>query len=174
MIRFEKLSATEQNYPFVDAVAAADYANGTFGAIVAGVFTKGTGFKAIMQVEKGDAANTDAFKVLKDEHVRVVDFSKVDGQIVNITKDELPSTYAKGNKLVADSTGLLVVDGEATNNYFEVKEVVDYGVRAVVVSNTETIDTSDFVQTSSLGVANGVATLGADGKLTSTQVPSQV
>jgi hypothetical protein len=34
------------------------------------------------------------------------------------------------------------------------------------------VDTSGFVQTTALGVANGVATLGSDGKLTAAQLPA--
>ena len=46
MIRFDKISATEKNYPFVDAVVAGDYLNGTFGTVSNGTFTAGaTGFK---------------------------------------------------------------------------------------------------------------------------------
>lgn len=138
MIRFEKLSATEKAYPFVDAVVAGDYKNGTFGEVEDGTFTAGTGFKAIMQVEKGDDMKTDQFKVLKDEHARIADFTKADGQIVNITADELPKTYTVGNKLVADSTGVLSVSADATNVYFDIIEVTRYGVRAVATVGTTT------------------------------------
>ena len=39
MVRFEKISTTEKNYPYVDAVVAADYKNGTFGNVSNGKFT---------------------------------------------------------------------------------------------------------------------------------------
>lgn len=139
MIRFEKLSATEKAYPFVDAVVADDYKNGTFGNVADGAFTAGTGFKAIMQVEKGDDMKSDKFKIFKDEHARIADFTKADGQIVNITADELPETYKEGDKLVADATGVLTISEDATAEYFEVIEVTRYGVRAVVTVGTATV-----------------------------------
>ena len=138
MIRFEKLAATEKAYPFVDAVVAADYKNGTFGDVAYGVFTAGAdGFKAIMQVEKGDDMKTDKFVVFKDEHARIADFAKSDGQIVNITADELPATYQVKDKLVAKADGTLEVKSDANSNYFEVLEVTRYGVRATVVVGAE-------------------------------------
>lgn len=137
MIRFEKLAATEKNYPFIDAVAVADYANGTFGTIDNGKFTAGASFMAIMQVERGNDMKTANFVVKKDEHVRVADFAKVDGQVVNITIDQLPATYKANDKLVADSTGKLVVSTSATSKYFEVIEPTRYGVRATVVVGTD-------------------------------------
>lgn len=132
MIRFEKLAATEKNYPFVDAVVVADYKNGTFGEVADGKFTAGVGFKAIMQVEKGDDMKTDAFTIFKDEHARIADFSKVVGHIVNITADELPDTYVVGDKLSANTKGKLAVGG--TSECFEIIEVTRYGVRATVVA----------------------------------------
>lgn len=138
MIRFEKLAATEKAYPFVDAVVAADYKNGTLGNVANGVFTAGAnGFKAIMQVEKGDEMNTDKFVVFKDEHARIADFAKADGQIVNITADELPATYQAKDKLAAKADGTLEVKSDANSNYFEVLEVTRYGVRATVVVGAE-------------------------------------
>lgn len=133
MIRFEKLSATEKAYPFVDAVVAGDYKNGIFGTIGSGVFTAGTGFMAIMQVEKGDDFNSSDFVVAKGEHARIVDFDKADGQIVNITKALLSGTYKLNDKLVADSTGKLVVSASPSGSYLQVSEVTTYGVRAAVV-----------------------------------------
>lgn len=147
MIRFEKLSATEKAYPFKDAVVAGNYKNGTFGNVANGVFTAGTGFKAIMQVEKGDDMKTDQFEVFKDEHARIADFTKADGQIVNITADELPKTYKIGDKLTADSKGVLSVSADATSEYFDVIEVTRYGVRAVVIVGTVTdTKTTDKVE----------------------------
>lgn len=134
MIRFEKLAATEKVYPFVDAIVADDYKNGTFGEVANGVFTAGEGFKAIIQVEKGDDMKSGDFVIFKDEHARIADFSKEDGQVVNITADELPDEYAVDDMLKADSTGTLVVDASATSGAFKVIEVTRYGVRAVVVA----------------------------------------
>lgn len=132
MIRYEKLAPFEKHYPFEDAVASAEYINGVFGAVSNGKFTAGTGMKCLMQVEKGDDLLSDEYHVKKDEHVRVCDLEKTPDAIVNITKDQLPSTYAKGNKLVAKADGLLKVDAAATK-YIEVIEMMPYGVRGKVV-----------------------------------------
>lgn len=133
MVRFEKLNP-EVQYPYSDAVAAADYINGVFGAVASGTFTIGaSATSCIMQVERGDDAYSDNFKVKAGEHVRVADLTKAVGEILNITADLLPSTYAVENKLKSDATGKLVVDN--TNGKIEIIEVTDYGVRAVVLGN---------------------------------------
>lgn len=132
MIRFEKLASTESVYPFVDAVVAADYKNGTFGTISGGTFTSGAGFMAIMQVEDGDKAKTVDYIIPAGKHARVADFSKVNGHVVNITKDQLPEVYAVGNKLVGNGDSYTV--SEAASKCFEIIEVMPYGVRAVVVA----------------------------------------
>lgn len=132
MIRYEKLAPFEKHYPFEDAVASAEYINGVFGAVAEGKFTAGTGMKCVMQVEKGDDLLSDAYHVKKDEHVRVADLEKTPGAIVNITKDQLPNTVAKSNKLVAKADGMLKVDAAATK-YIEVIEMMPYGVRGKVV-----------------------------------------
>lgn len=132
MIRFEKLASTESIYPFVDAVVAADYKNGTFGTISGGTFTSGAGFMAIMQVEDGDKAKTVDYIIPAGKHARVADFSKVNGHVVNITKDQLPEVYAVGNKLVGNGDSYTV--SEAVNKCFEIIEVMPYGVRAIVVA----------------------------------------
>ena len=133
MIRFDKISATEKNYPFVDAVVAGDYLNGTFGTVSNGTFTAGaTGFYAIMNIEDGSKAKSDEYVVNAGAHARIVDFSKVDGQILNVTSAQLPETFAKGNKLVSKEDGTLQV-GSPTNKYFEVVEVTRFGANVKVV-----------------------------------------
>lgn len=137
MVRFEKLIVPEKIYPYIDAVSAADYSNGTFGDIVSGVFTAGAGFKAIMQVELGDDKGFNTFKVKANEHVRIADFSKTIGVIVNITEEQLPANYKENDVLVPTSEGALKV-GSATADGFKVIEVTNYGVRAEVVASTVT------------------------------------
>ena len=171
MIRFEKLSATENAYPFEDAVVAANYKNGTFGTVSSGTFTAGAGFKAIMQVEDGDNANTDSYEVPTGSHARIADFSKSNGQVLNVTANQLPASFAVGNKLVADSYGKLKVEANPDGNYFSVIEKTKYGARVGVVVVAEEIDLSDYVNKDQLGVANGVATLDGTGKLTTAQRP---
>lgn len=133
MIRFDKISATEKNYPFVDAVVAGDYLNGTFGTVTDGTFTAGaTGFYAIMNLEDGDEAKYDEYVIKTGAHARIVDFSKVDGQILNVTSAQLPETFEKGNKLVSKVDGTLEV-GSPSNKYFEVVEVTRFGANVKVV-----------------------------------------
>lgn len=133
MIRFEKMNIPEHTYLYEDATAAAEYTNGTFGTVTSGVFTAGAGNKAIVQVEYGDNAYSDAFTVKAGEHVRVANFEAApEGEIVNITDDELPATYSVGGKLKPASTGKLTVN--ATGALFEIIEKTRYGVRAKVLA----------------------------------------
>lgn len=131
MVRFEKLTQHYVN-PFVDATAYAEYINGIFGTLSSGVFTKGAGNFCVMQVERGDKARSDEFTVKAGEHVRLADMSKAEGEVINITADELPSTYAVDNILSAQSTGLLAVNSASGAKGYKIIEVTDYGVRAVV------------------------------------------
>lgn len=131
MIRFERLSEHYRN-PFVDATAYAEYINGIFGTLSSGVFTKGAGNYCVMQVERGDKAHSDEFTVKANEHVRLADMTKAEGEIINITADELPSTYAVNDILAAQSTGLLAVNSASGAKGYKIIEVTDYGCRAVV------------------------------------------
>ena len=88
---------------------------------------------AIMQVEDGDKAKTADYTIPAGKHARIADFSKVNGHVVNITKDQLPETYEVGNKLVGNGATYTVNSG-AESKYFEVIEVMPYGVRATVVA----------------------------------------
>lgn len=134
MIRFEKLNP-EVQYPYADATTAAAYVNGTLGTVSGGVFTVGAGAYCIMQVEMGDDAYTDEYTIPSGAHARVANLADTDvaGEIVNITKAQLPDTYAVGNKLAATAAGKLSVS--TTNPIFEIVSVTDYGVRAVVLGN---------------------------------------
>ena len=138
MVRFEKLAPTEKAYPFEDAVVAADYKNGTFGSVAKGTFTAGEGFKAIMQVEKGDDMMTDNYKVVKGEHARIVDFAKAEGAIVNITADNIKDDYSSAKYFEVDATGLLKkADDLSGKNGFTVIELTRYGARATVTIAAE-------------------------------------
>ena len=131
MVRYEKLTPHYINN-FVDAVAADKYINGIFGTLANGTFTKGAGNYCIMQVEKGDDARYEGYTVANGQHVRVANLAKSEGEILNITADELPSTYAVGDILSAQSTGLLAVNSASGAKGFKIVEVTDYGVRAQV------------------------------------------
>lgn len=140
MVRFEDISTTEKNYPYVDAVVAADYKNGTFGTVVDGTFTAGAnGTFVIMNIEDGDDAKSDDYIVKKDAHARIADLTKVNGVSLSITSVQLPSTVAKGNKLESQADGTLKVNASATGSYLEVAEVTSFGVNAKVVIVTTTV-----------------------------------
>lgn len=140
MVRFEDISTTEKNYPYVDAVVAADYKNGTFGTVVDGTFTAGAnGTFVIMNIEDGDDAKSDDYIVKKDAHARIADLTKVNGVSLSITSIQLPSTVAKGNKLESQADGTLKVNASAKGSYLEVAEVTSFGVNAKVVIVTTTV-----------------------------------
>lgn len=140
MVRFETLAPEEKIYCYSDATVAADYKNGKFGTVASGVFTAGTGFYVIMDVEKGDDAHSADYVVKKGAHARIANLALADGAIVDITSDQLPSTVAVTNKLDVNSSGDLVV-GSGASDYLEVIEVTTFGVRAKVVKAAE--DDSD-------------------------------
>lgn len=134
MVRFEKISTTEKNYPYVDAVVAADYKNGTFGNVSNGKFTAtASGTFVIMNIEDGDDAKSDDYVIKKDAHARIADLTKVDGASLSITSAQLPSSVEKGNKLEAQADGTLKVNASAKGSYLEVTEVTNFGVNAKVV-----------------------------------------
>ena len=64
MIRFDKISATEKNYPFVDAVVAGDYLNGTFGTVSNGTFTAGAVYAALYWYLDGAAVERDVPEII--------------------------------------------------------------------------------------------------------------
>lgn len=140
MVRFENISTTEKNYPYVDAVVAADYKNGTFGTVIDGTFTAGAnGTFVIMNIEDGDDAKSDDYVVKKDAHARIADLTKVNGVSLSITSAQLPSTVVKGNKLESQADGTLKVNASAKGSYLEVTEVTSFGVNAKVVIVTTTV-----------------------------------
>ena len=134
MVRFENISTTEKNYPYVDAVVAADYKNGTFGTVSTGTFTAGaTGNYVIMNIEDGDDAKSDDYVIKKGAHARIADLETVIGAIVDITSAQLPASVVKGNKLQSQADGTLKVNASATGLYIEVVEVTRFGVVGKIV-----------------------------------------
>ena len=134
MVRFENISTTEKNYPYVDAVVAADYKNGTFGTVATGTFTAGaTGNYVIMNIEDGDDAKSDDYVIKKGAHARIADLETVIGAIVDITSAQLPASVVKGNKLQSQADGTLKVNASATGLYIEVVEVARFGVVGKIV-----------------------------------------
>lgn len=117
MIRFNKTVPTENGYPYIKAVIAADYKNGTFGTVDAkGVFTAGRGGYYIDQIESGDDMYSDDFKIKAGTEVRLVDMSKCVGAIVTVTKDNcteamqgfiVPAAFDLGIAAAPNSDGVL-------------------------------------------------------------------
>lgn len=127
MVCFTTIGQYEHNYCFIDAVTDVDVLNGTFGDVVDGKFVAGANAsKAIMQVEEGDDMGMDKFVIPAGSHVRVADFARMaehcHNKEIRVFGAQLPTEFAKGDKLVSDAEGKLVA-GEGTPCY-EIKEVI--------------------------------------------------
>ena len=137
MIKFSLIKQIEYDaYPFEDAIASADTFNGAYGEVTSGSFAVGAKKgKVIMQIERGDDEYMPTYKIVKGEHVRVLDLAKLNGQLVEVYGDELPADVAKGDKLESDATGKLVKGANAAP-YLEVTAIVGnhLGVEAKVVT----------------------------------------
>ncbi len=136
MIKFKMTSKIEKEYPYADAIMAADTANGTFGTVSSGTFTKGAGTVALVDVERGDDAFTDDYVVPAGAHGRVCDFAKQDGAKVQITSQSYTgSSIAVGDTLIPNSSGILE-EGEATTLGFTVTALYDDYLEATVTIPT--------------------------------------
>ena len=82
-IKFSTIGQVEHGaYPFEDAVVNVDVLNGAFGDVTGGVFTpSASGKKVIMQNEVGDDAGMAEYKIPAGSHVRVLDPTKVEGDL---------------------------------------------------------------------------------------------
>ena len=124
MVKFSTIGAIEKRYEFEDAVAKTDILNGDFGVVSDGKFSTGANaVKAVMNIEVGDDADLDVYPIAKGTHVKVVDLSKFDGEIVEVYGAQLPDTFVVGNKLASDADGKLVA-GASVAPYFEVTKVI--------------------------------------------------
>lgn len=137
MIKFSSISQIEHgDYAFEDAIASADTFNGAYGEVTTGSFAVGAKkSKVIMLIERGDDEYMSTYKIKKGEQVRVLDLTKLDGQLMEVYGDELPADVAKGDKLESDATGKLV-KGATAAPYLEVTAIVGnhLGVEAKVVT----------------------------------------
>ena len=137
MIKFSSIGQIEHgDYAFEDAIASADTFNGAYGEVTTGSFAAGAKkSKVIMQIERGDDEYMPTYKIVKGEHVRVLDLTKLNGQLVEVYGDELPAGVAKGDKLESDETGKLVKNASAAP-YLEVTKVIGnhFGVEVKVVT----------------------------------------
>ena len=145
MIKFHTIGQIEKKYPFVDSTISADMLNGDFGKVESGVFSRAANAAmAIMQVEVGDEAGLDEYPIKSGSQVRVIDFSAMNGELMEIYGAQVPATVAVGNKLVSGADGKLATGG-STAPYYEVVEVLGNkaGVLVKVVSATEVVDDGD-------------------------------
>lgn len=124
MIKFNSIGQIEHGeYPFEDAIIDADMKNGAFGDVTNKKFVPSvSAIKAIMNLEVGDNADMPEYTISKGSHVRVGDLSKI--KKFEIYGYPLPSTYAKGDKFISKADGSLEVKADATDTYFEVKDVI--------------------------------------------------
>ena len=137
MIKFSSIGQIEHgDYAFEDAIASADTFNGAYGEVTTGSFAVGAKkSKVIMLIERGDDEYMSTYKIKKGEQVRVLDLTKLDGQLMEVYGDELPADVAKGDKLESDATGKLVKSATAAP-YLEVTKVIGnhLGVEVKVVT----------------------------------------
>ena len=137
MVKFSTIGQIEHGeYPFEDAVASADTFNGAYGEVNGGKFTVGANKgKVIMQIERGDDEYMPTYKIVKGEHVRVLDLAKLNGKMLEVYGDELPADVAKGDKLESDAEGKLVKNSSAAP-YLEVTAIIGnkLGVEVKVVT----------------------------------------
>ena len=125
MVKFSTIGQIEHGeYPFEDAVASADTFNGAYGEVNGGKFTVGANKgKVIMQIERGDDEYMPTYKIVKGEHVRVLDLAKLNGKMLEVYGDELPADVAKGDKLESDAEGKLVKNSSAAVPYLEITAI---------------------------------------------------
>ena len=136
MIMYKTIGQWEKLNPFVNAVVSADTLNGAVGKVEDGVFTvDAKGAYVVMAVEVGDDMCMDEYKIPANTPVRVLDLAKVNGMPVQIYGAQLPVTFAVGDKLESDASGVLVT-GASAAPYFEVTKIVGNktGVEATVVA----------------------------------------
>lgn len=135
---FNSVGEWEKLYPFEDAVVNAETLNGCFGTVTAGVFEPAANaMKCVMQVEVGDDAGLDEYKIPASSHVRVCDLTKVADYAlpyVRVFGAQLPATFAVGDKFVSDASGKLITGSVAP--YLEVTEVIGnkVGIVAKIVT----------------------------------------
>lgn len=98
MVKFHTIGQIERGaYPFEDAVVDTEVMNGAFGDVANGKFTASdSGKKIIMQVEVGDDEYMDKYKIPAGSHVRVLDPTKVVGEL-ELYGYPLPDTFAVGD-----------------------------------------------------------------------------
>ena len=121
MIKFSTIGQIEHGeYPFEDAVVNVDVLNGAFGTVADGVFTPDeAGKKVIMQVEVGDEAGMAEYKIPAGSHVRVLDPTKVVGNL-EMYGYPLPDGFKTG-----DTVGCFKIESVIGNKVGAVVQVAE-------------------------------------------------
>lgn len=132
MTKFHSIGQIEHGvYAFEDAVIKTDMLNGDFGAVTAGEFKRAANAtKVIMQIETGDDMDMPEFKIPAGSHVRVLDLTKRNGELLEVYGAQLPDTFAKGDKLTSDENGKLTTGSAAP--YLEVVDIIGNKLGALV------------------------------------------
>lgn len=130
MVKFHKISQIEHGvYPFEDAIVDVDVLNGDFGDVADKKFVPNeSGSKIIMQIENGDDEYMNEFKIHAGSHVRVLNPSKVDGEL-ELYGHPLPDDFAVG-----DTVGI-----------FTITEIIGNKIGAVVKVTGSNSDEEDPV-----------------------------
>lgn len=123
MVKFRTVGQIEHGeYPFEDAVVDVNVFNGAFGDVTDGKFVPSdAGKKVIMQKENGDDEYIPKYEILAGSHVRVLDPSKVKGEL-EIYDYPLPDKWAVGDtvgcfkitEVIGNKVGAVVKMAEAT------------------------------------------------------------
>lgn len=122
MIKFRTIGQIEHgDYPFEDAVVETDVLNGDIGDVESGKFTvnESTGKKVIMQIENGDDACMDEYKIPAGSHVRVLNAEKVTGEL-EIYGHPLPASWDVGS-----TVGCFTVTGVIGNKVGAIVKVTE-------------------------------------------------
>lgn len=138
MIKLHSIAQIEhKEYAFENAKATTEVFNGDFGEVTDGVFAPAAaGMKAVMNIEVGDNEYMDKYPIAKGQDLRVLDLAAFDGEVLEVYGKQLPETFKKGDKLVADETGSLTVGSPTAAPYLEVTDVIGnkIGVAVTVVA----------------------------------------
>lgn len=134
MVKAYTIGMLEKYDAFSSVKSAGEYVPGSFGTVANGVFTAGAnGTAVIMEVPRFDTAHTDT-KIAKDTNIRVADITVWGGKKLQVSPANLPATFAKGDKLASDASGVLAVKSTATAPYLQVEDIIEFGGTGALVS----------------------------------------
>jgi hypothetical protein len=147
MVKNYTIGMLEKYDVFSSVKAGAEYVNGTFGKVTAGVFDAAAeGTYVIMQKGKGDTLYTD-FTVAKDEDIRVADLTKWVGKqlqvspahIVYATDTDYSDLVVGTTKMIINSDGMITQDAASTtlatgDLYFEIADKIEFDGNGLLVT----------------------------------------